>query len=31
VLDMQSGAVDEVEVNGEAVPTPIPRKANSAS
>jgi carbonic anhydrase len=31
VLDMQSGAVDEVEVNGEAVPTPVPRKANSAS
>jgi len=31
VLDMQSGAVDEVEVAGESVPTPIPRKANSAS
>jgi len=31
VLDMQSGAVDEVEVNGEAVPTQVPRKANSAS
>ena len=31
VLDLQSGAVDEVEANGESVATPIPRKANSAS
>jgi carbonic anhydrase len=31
VLDLQSGAVDEVEANGEAAATPIPRKANSAS
>jgi len=31
VFDLQSGAVDEVEAAGESAPTPIPRKANSAS